>query len=194
MTGRQEELAIRLMKAGADVSGDEGISIFVEGMASRYMGLASLLIQKGVDINGGRTSHGRAKTPLMAAICRKDVDMGKKMIELGANVDRTALCNIRTTTTPIGLALQLDCPDIVQLLSLHGATMSASELARPENLLPKLFRRGSSAVETLKTLTCVGFDLKGMYTQRSCLYGESRACREAPPRWSNCQSASDGQS
>ena len=81
-----QELIELLIDSGADIFAvdHEGVSVFDVAVTYNNLALSERLIHEGFDVN--RATRKSGFTPLMGAVCYGRVDVIKKLLELGVDV------------------------------------------------------------------------------------------------------------
>lgn len=189
---RQKQLAIRLTRAGANIKGEWGPKILVIAVGKGYDDLVSLLLQRGLDINARlNILYGQMTTPLMVAVAQHKLDMVRKMIQLGADVNCAGIVDPRTrgaicqdgmagsrtvrispeaavvTRTALGLALVRGQTELARLLFANGARLNAPEIAKPANLLLRVVWNQHDA-SLVQIMINAGIDLNELYIPDIC--------------------------
>lgn len=105
------------IEKGADVNASTitGHSVLHISLLNNCFQVANCLLDFKANPNT-KSTDGRDRTPLTVAISKNQVQLAKRMVELGADVNTRA-----DITSPLALAVQLDNQELITYLKSHGA-------------------------------------------------------------------------
>jgi ankyrin repeat protein len=132
------ESAVHLLRAGADINETtpNGVSVLVMAAHSGNGSLASLLVDRGANVN----LDGPGYTALHAAVLRGDARLAKMLVDHGADLDAPlrngtpsryyskdyAFSEDLIGATPLWLAARFGEPEIIRTLAAAGANVRAA--------------------------------------------------------------------
>lgn len=135
---RHKELATRLIEAGANISQKRGPEILVEMIDKGWDDMIDLLFQNGLEVNARLYVHPyltHKPTALMVAVMKHKLEVSKRLIELGADVNCELTLESKSSSSTLGIALKRQQLELAQLLHVNGARLSHEEICNPAALL-----------------------------------------------------------
>jgi len=122
LKGLHVECAKLLITHGANIQGDAGIRALHRAALCGLDDLVSLLLDKGVDVNG-QVKDG--ETALIAAVSKGQIEVVSILIQHGANLD---LIDYKGRTALIHAVLLMDNEVIIKLLVEHKANLNIQDV------------------------------------------------------------------
>lgn len=171
-----------LLDAGADPDAPSamGIPPLMIAIAMRKDAVVDLLLERGVDVNRGSE---RGETPLSNAVIANRLELGKRLVAAGANLDDTAAALALGTAAHMGFdpwirflvdsGVSPDAADERGTMALHRAasrrnveTMAlllelgaAPDLTNPQNRAPLIEAAEAGCVACVELLLDAGADI-----------------------------------